>query len=157
MKRGRRAIRPGHYEITLMNTANSSLEKIEAREVPENERLEVLPKRFGHHMLIVENAIYDFMAAHARTYRGGSWKFVELSNGGVYMAPIGEATFDVHIEGNGFEGSMSADAAGITACLFAFSHLSFQIQSDALVNHFYQLRDFASEHAEASAILAAID
>jgi hypothetical protein len=140
-----------------MNTENSSLEKIEAREVPSDQRLDVLPKRFGHHMLTVENAIYDFMAAHARTYRGGFWKFVELTNGGFYMAPVGEAIFDVHIEGNGFEGAMSSDAAGITACLFAFSHLSFQIQSDALVNHFYQLRDFALEHAEATAILAAID
>jgi hypothetical protein len=106
---------------------------------------------------MLESAIYDFMAVHARTYRGGVWKFFELSNGGFYMAPVGEGTFDVHIEGNGFEGVMSADAAGLTACLFAFSHLSFRIQSDSLVNHFYQLRDFALEHAEASAILAAID
>jgi len=140
-----------------MNTSNSSLGKIEAREVPDGERLYVLPKRFGQHMLVVENAIYDFMAAHARTYCGGFWKFVELSNGGFYMAPVGETTFDVHIEGNGFEGVLSADAAGITACLFAFSHLSFQIQSDALVNHFYHLRDFALEHAEAIAIMGAID
>jgi hypothetical protein len=108
-------------------------------------------------MLMVESAIYDFMAEHARAYRGGFWNFFELSNGGFYMAPVGQGTFDVHIEGNGFEGAMSADAAGIAACLFAFSHLSFRIQSDSLVNHFYQLRAFALEHAEVSAILAAID
>ena len=140
-----------------MNTSIPGSQRIETREVPEGERLDVLPKRFGQHMLVVESAIYDFMAASARSYRGGFWKFFELSNGGFYMAPVGEITFDIHVEGNGFEGVMSADAAGITACLFAFSHLSFQIRSDALVNHFYQLRAFALEHAEASVILAAID
>lgn len=140
-----------------MNTSTSCSQKIEKREVPDGERLDVLPKRFGRHMLMVESAIYDFMAEHARAYRGGFWTFFELSNGGFYMAPEVEGRFDVHIEGNGFEGVMSADAAGITACLFAFSHLSFRIQSDSIVNHFYQLRAFALEHAEASAILAAID
>jgi hypothetical protein len=105
-----------------MNSANSSLEKIEAREVPNDERLDALPNRFGRHMLTLENAIYDFMAAHARTYRGGFWKFVELSNGGFYMAPFGEITFDVHIEGNGFEGAMSADAGrhhSLPVCVLA--------------------------------------
>ena len=52
---------------------------------------------------------------------------------------------------------MSADAAGITACLFALSHLSFQIQHESIAGHFHQLRDFALEHAEGSVILAAID
>jgi hypothetical protein len=52
---------------------------------------------------------------------------------------------------------MSADAAGITACLFALSHLSFRIRSDSLARHYYELRDFALEHAEASAIIAATD
>jgi hypothetical protein len=52
---------------------------------------------------------------------------------------------------------MSADAAGITACLFALSHLSFQIQHESIASHFHTLRDFALDHAEASAILAAID
>jgi hypothetical protein len=52
---------------------------------------------------------------------------------------------------------MTADAAGITACLFAFSHLSFQTRDDVIARHYYQLLDFALEHAEAAGILAAID
>jgi hypothetical protein len=63
-------------------------------------------------------------------YRGGHWHFYELSNGGFYMA---------------------------AACLFAFSHLSFQIQNDVISRHYYELRDFALEHAEATAIFGAID
>ena len=65
--------------------------------------------------------------------------------------------FSICVDGNGFEGSMSADAAGIAACLFALSHLSFQIPDESIARHFHLLRDFALEHAEASAILAAID
>jgi hypothetical protein len=52
---------------------------------------------------------------------------------------------------------MSADAAGITACLFALSHLSFQIAHESIAEHYHQLRDFASDHAEASTTLSAID
>jgi hypothetical protein len=73
------------------------------------------------------------------------------------MAPTHETPFDVCVETNGFEGQMSADAAGITACLFALSHLSFQIEHESIANHFHQLREFALEHAEASVILSAID
>jgi len=63
----------------------------------------------------------------------------------------------LQVQGNGYAGRMSAEAAGITACLFAFSHLSFRIPDEVISGHYYQLRDFALEHAEASAILAAID
>lgn len=140
-----------------MNTSDSSLQAIEAREVPDDERIHILPKHFGRHMLSVEYAIYTFMAEIAASYSGAFWKFIELSNGGFYMAPMGQITFDIRVGGNGFEGVMSADAAGITACLFAFSHLSFQIPDNRIANHFHQLRDFALEHTEASSILSAID
>ena len=73
------------------------------------------------------------------------------------MAPAHDTPYNVSVDTNGFEGSMSADAAGITACLFALSHLSFQIQHESIAEHYHQLRDFALDHAEASAILAAID
>jgi hypothetical protein len=140
---------------------NSSIDptsqKIEVREIPNDERLQILPRHFGRHMLTVEYAVYAFMRKLAKEYTGGFWRYVELSNGGFYMAPEHEATFNICVDTNGFEGEMSADAAGIAVCLFALSHLSFQIQHDSIARHFHQLRDFALEHAEASMILAAID
>jgi hypothetical protein len=140
---------------------NSSIDitstKIDAREVPNDERLQILPRHFGRHMLTVEAAVYAFMRKLAKQYTGGYWNYFELSNGGFYMAPAHETPFDICVDTNGFENRMSADAAGITACLFALSHLSFQIQHDTIASHFHQLRDFALEHAEASVILAAID
>jgi hypothetical protein len=73
------------------------------------------------------------------------------------MAPnSGPVKFSVH--SNGFEGTLSADAAGITVCLFTFSHLSFQQPThDVFSRHFYALREFAIEHKEAGLIFAAID
>ena len=73
------------------------------------------------------------------------------------MAPSCDPVeFSVH--SNGFEGSLSADAAGITVCLFTFSHLSFQQPSDDVFSrHFYALREFALNHKEAASIFAAID
>jgi hypothetical protein len=118
--------------------------------------METLPRHFGKYMLTIEDAVYTFMRHLAQDYLGGYWHFYELSNGGFYMAPDC-APLDLRVNGNGFERQMSADAAGITACLFAFSHLSFRNQNGTFSSHYYQLRDFALEHPEGAAILAAID
>jgi hypothetical protein len=143
---------------TLMNSSiDTTSQKIEAREIPNDERLQALPRHFGRHMLTVEYAVYAFMRKFAVQYTGGYWNYLELSNGGFYMRPMQETPFNVCVENNGFEGPLSADAAGITACLFALSHLSFQIQHECIASHFHQLREFALEHHEASVILAAID
>ncbi|WP_246038941.1 antirestriction protein [Peristeroidobacter soli] len=141
-----------------MNTSTDLMsQSIQARRVAEAERLEMLPRHFGRHMLTVEDAVYTFMRRLAPQYAGGYWNFIELSNGGVYLAPHGETIFRIDVEGNGFSGEMSADAAGITACLFALSHLSFQIADECIADHFHYLREFALSHAEAGTILAAID
>ncbi len=136
----------------------ATTQTIQAREVTdEHERVKFLPRHFGGHMLIVENAIYSFMRQLAKDYAGGCWRFFELSNGGIYMAPRRETRFNISVEGNGFCGEMSAEAAGITACLFALSHLSFHISDDRVADHYHLLLPFACEHAEASAIVEAID
>jgi hypothetical protein len=135
---------------------DTSRTRIEAYPVPEDARLGTLPRHFGRHMLTVEGRIYDLMAQFAKTYTGGLWRFVELSNGGFYMSPPDE-TYELRIHSNGFEGRMSADAAGITVCLFTFSHLSFEYATDVFAEHFHWLRDFAMDHPEAGVIFEAID
>ena len=141
----------------MSSSIETQSQRIEAREISDRERLPILPRHFGRHMLTVEHAVYSFMRRLSSEYTGGYWIYVELSNGGFYMAPTHEAPFNVRVDTNGFEGPMSADAAGITACLFALSHLSFQIQHESIATHFHKLRDFALDHAEASMIMAAID
>jgi Antirestriction protein len=76
----------------------------------------MLPRHFGRDMLTVEYAIFAFMRKLSSRYTGGYWTYNELSNGGFYMAPQSDSRFPVNVENNGFEGEMSADAAGITAC-----------------------------------------
>ena len=129
---------------------------ITADRVPDEERMNTLPSHFGRYLLTVENAIYSWLRELSGEYSGGYWHFYELSNGGFYMAPECES-LTVRVEGNGYAGRMSGDAAGIVACLFAFSHLSFRIPNDMLSRHFHQLLEFAAEHMDASAIIEATD
>ena len=135
----------------------NDIPKIEAYLMLEDARIRTLPRHFGARMMTVENRVYHVMREFASEYKGGFWDFYELSNGGFYMAPSCDPVeFSVHT--NGFEGSLSADAAGITVCLFAFSHLSFQQPcEDVFSRHFYALREFALDHREAGLIVAAID
>jgi hypothetical protein len=148
-----RAIPPKTSEtaVTTLSTA-----RIEAYRVPEDARIGTLPRHFGMHMLTVESRVYEFMSQFASTYNGGMWQFFELSNGGLYMSPPGEE-FELRVDSNGFQGRISADAAGIAVCLFAFSHLSFEYTTDIFSRHFHWLRNYAMDHPEASAIFAAID
>jgi len=140
-----------------MNTASDSGPRtVTSQMVSADARLNTLPQHFGKHLIKVEDAIYGWMRELATEYRGGFWHFYELSNGGFYMAPEVEPLI-LHVDGNGYEGQMSADAAGITACLFALSHLSFQIADEVIGRHYHLLYEFAVDHAEAREILQAID
>ena len=139
-----------------MNAFAPSAYNVEAYSVPEDARMGTLPRHFGVHMLTVEGHIYDFLSQFCAAYGGGVWQFLELSNGGFYMSPP-EGTYELQVDGNGFKGRMSADAAGITVCLFTFSHMSFEYATDIFSRHFYQLREFAQSHPEAAVIFAAID
>lgn len=129
---------------------------IEACLIPEHSRIEALSRHFGRHVLTIESRIYDCMSQFSAAYSGGCWRFFELANGGFYMSPPDEA-HDIRIDGNGFHGRMSADAAGITVCLFTYSQLSFEFATETFAKHFHWLRDFAWYHAEARVILQAID
>lgn len=146
---------------TDVNTSTASANTrslIVARQVDDSDRLMTLPRHFGHRLMIFEGTVYTFMRRFAPDYRGGLWQFFELSNHGFYMAPEEQQTYRISVATNGYEGHMSADAAGITVCLSTYSHLSFEYFGDeAFAEHFHRLRDFALQHAEVSAIFAAID
>jgi hypothetical protein len=127
--------------------------------VPDDRRVECAARRFGLGFLHVEPAIYAWAGRLAPSYSGGYWNYLCLSNGGWYMAPSTDEAFEV-TAANGFSGSMSADALGIAACLYAFSHGSFGAQPDvaeACGAHFHQLRDYALQHPASDVLLAAID
>jgi len=109
--------------------------------------------------LRLEPCVFGMASRLSSTYDGGYWLFHSLSNGGYYMSPDGPSTFAVVCE-NGFSSSVSADAFGLTVCLYAYSHLSSACADglgERCSQHYHLLRDFALEHAESDAILRAID
>lgn len=128
--------------------------------VPIARRTAVVEKLFGLQFpLRLEPMIYCITDHIAPAYQGAYWEFYTLDNFGFYMAPSLKESFHVSCE-NQFEGEMSADALGITACLYAYSHLSFADTpglGQTCANHYHWLRAYMLEHPEAQAILGAID
>jgi hypothetical protein len=107
----------------------------------------------------IEPFVYSVTGCMAKEYCGGYWEFYSLSNGGFYMAPKSDAISIVICE-NGFEGVLSADALGITSCLYAYSHFSFsgvEGFAQTCAQQYHLLREYMLEHPEAGAILGAID
>lgn len=126
----------------------------------DNQRTSITAGLFGVHFpLLVEPLVYALTESMSREYRGGYWQFYRLSNGGFYMAPDSERYFPVACQ-NGYEGILSADALGITACLYAYSHLSFldnPTLAEACAEQYHLLREYMLEQTEAEGILGAID
>ena len=128
------------------------------RVLDEDERMAFLPRLFGPTLMIIgEYAVYDVMGKLSTDYRGGFWMFKEVSNGALYMSPDTTGDMTVQWDGNGYDGIMSPDAAGLVATLFALSHLSCDYRTDGLADAYCLLADFAASHAEAGAIFGAID
>jgi len=127
--------------------------------VPEHQRINLIADLIGAYFpLQLEPAIFSFASQLSEDYSGGYWNFYTLSNGGFYMAPDSTGRFQV-VSLNGHECMMSADALGITSCLFAYSHLSFGQGdfSETCAEHYHLLREYAFTHAEAGNIFRAID
>ncbi len=128
--------------------------------VPDEERLRFWPQRFGSipQWITLEPRIFAWMDRLCVDYSGGVWNFYTLSNGGAFMAPEESdglwSLFNI-LNGNGAE--MSAAAAGIAACLMAYSHHACRTECDAMTEHYYRLRDYALNHPECNAIMHIID
>ena len=134
-------------------------EVITRRTLAEGERADFVHQLFGPAFpLKLEPTIFAMAGMLAEDYNGGFWSMHSLSNGGFYMAPDGERGFDVSCE-NGFAGTLSADALGITACLYSYSHLSFGEGgfAETCTTQYHLLREYTLDHAESGAILAACD
>jgi hypothetical protein len=140
----------------VMSDSTSSSPHVQAQRVADLQRIGTLPKHFGNQAARFETAVFDWMRTLSPPYTGAYWHFYELSNGGFYMAPDLEK-LPLLVEGNGFDDTLTGDAAGITACLFAYSHLSFGRRGERFTEAYHWLLDYACEHAEVALILGAID
>ena len=141
-----------------MNTQASPL-PVTRELVPEDQRLVVAEQLFGMAFpLQLEPVVYGITDRMAEEYTGGYWHFWTLSNGGFYMAPAEDRLFHVKCQ-NMYEGDLSGDALGITACLYAYSNLSFSLSDIAedYARHYHLLREYMLGHPEAREILGATD
>jgi hypothetical protein len=126
----------------------------------ETERLNYTATHFGDNFPFrIEPAVFNMARNLSSDYTGGYWQFYDLSNGGFFMAPNNDTPFHVSCM-NGYEGDLSADAFGITVCLYTYSNLSFSDSpglSDVCAEQFHLLREYALDHPEVKSIFAAID
>jgi hypothetical protein len=148
------------FFIKRKTTMNTTMKTITRKLISNTQRTHHTTKLFGSYFpLTLEPVIFSITSRLSRAYKGGYWHFYELNNGGFYMAPDDDAIFPVVSE-NGYEGNMAADALGVTACLYAYSHLSFgdePTRAKMCAQLYHLLRAFMMGHAGAKVILAAID
>jgi hypothetical protein len=127
--------------------------------IPEAHRIAVVEKLFGiRYVTLLEPTVFNMAGVLAAGYDGAYWEFFSLSNGGFFMAPRGEDIYDVCCE-NGFEGKLSSSGLGLAACLYAYSHLSFEGDAfaDLCANQYHLVREYMFQHHEAESIARAID
>lgn len=152
----------GGYISTKAHLVDVYRREAGTKVVTESKRIRALPREFGNKYLIVESSVFTMAQRILPAYFGGYWDFIKLANGGFYMAPRFDGLARLSVAGNGFEGEVSSDAAGIVVCMMTYSSLSFSLQHDTeaherIVQHFHKVREYVGEHPEASAIFAAID
>lgn len=123
----------------------------------------------------VEPMIYAFADRLSVGYAGGYWDMLAVSNGAFYMRPVDDGADDRAgdaqgsgtgfgvVSDNGFECRLSADALGLAACLYAYSHLNFggarvgEELAQTCAQQYHLLQQWALSHPQAGLILAVID
>lgn len=142
-----------------MNTSDSTIPVIESVVASHRERMRFLPSylKTPRNVMLFEGLLYTMMEKLSDEYCGGHWEMHHVTNGAFFMSPTDQETYHCSWSGNYYEGDMSAEAAGITATLFALWYLVAKTQDQSLYQLYVQLKDFAYEHKESGHILAAID
>jgi len=106
-----------------------------------------MPK-FLSENLFAENVYKGMKKATNGAYRGGSWEFYRLSNGGFYMGLTGSAKYRMTHRGMSFY--LSEDASSIAI------NLSFLLikrsKSKSFAKAFRSLKDYALMHDEKEGI-----
>ncbi|MDR2227786.1 MAG: antirestriction protein [Providencia sp.] len=137
-----------------------TLDSISATPVPNHQRMRFWQTHFGavKGFTTFEVVIFTIMSQFCDEYTGSYWEYCTLPNGGAFiypdLSPEKLTLFNMH---NGNEAKLSPEAAGVAVCLMLYSQWSFRTESELLVERFYQLRDYAIQHPESSAIFYLID
>ncbi|EHH7216192.1 DUF932 domain-containing protein [Escherichia coli] len=123
--------------------------------------LESLQREGFQPFFACQTRVFGWMDRLCEDYCGGIWNLYTLNNGGAFMAPEpdddNDETWVLFNAMNGNRAEMSPEAAGIAACLMAYSHHACRTECYAMTAHYYRLRDYALQHPECSAIMRIID
>ncbi|WP_370612054.1 antirestriction protein [Citrobacter meridianamericanus] len=136
---------------------------ITASRLPDERRITFWPQYFGTVLqwILLEPRLFAWMDRLCEDYGGSIWQFYTLSNGGAFMAPEpedgNEDKWTLFNDMNGNSADMSAEAAGIAACLLEYSHHACRTGCEVMTAHYYRLRDYALTHPECQAIMRIID
>lgn len=89
-------------------------------------------------------------------YDGGYWEYFELTNGGFFLQPPSRNEgYNIFQWGNGYEGVVSEQAAGIIATMMVINHFGWKDES--FFPYYYKLEEYALTHKEKKEIFSALD
>lgn len=137
----------------------TQMDILTATPVADSHRIHFWPKYFGQvpKWVLIEPQVFGWLDRWCDDYRGDFWDFYTLSNGGAFMVPGTEQDYVLLNALNGNGATVSREAAGIAACLMAYSHHACRTESEEMTEHFYRLREYALQHIESNAIFSLID
>lgn len=142
-------------------TPAATPQQITATLVADEDRIGFWPQHFSNlpQWITLEPTVFAWMDRFCADYHGGIWRFYTLSNGGVFMVPEADNNepWSLFNAMNGNGGELSLEAAGIAVCLMAYSHHACRTECDAMIEHYYRLRDYALNHPECQAIMRLIN
>lgn len=117
--------------------------------VPEDERLDFMPRYFGNHCMNVEVHLYNWMDNHVQGYGGGYWEFYRLSNGGPLVCMNEERPVRLVNPENYFDSNMTLHVASVIGWWFTLNWVTWQQWSgERHVDMFYGMREWVLDSFE---------
>ncbi len=137
----------------------TQMDTLTAMPVTDSQRIQFWPDHFGEipQWILIEPQVFGWLDRLCDDYRGDFWDYYTLSDGGAFIVPGTAQDYVLFNALNGNGATVSREAAGITACLMAYSHCACSTESETMTEHFYWLREYALHHPESRAIFALID
>ncbi|MBS0055203.1 antirestriction protein [Yersinia sp. Marseille-Q3913] len=137
----------------------TQMDTLTATPVTDSQRIHFWPDHFGEipQWILIEPQVFGWLDRLCDDYRGDFWDYYTLSGGGAFIVPGTEQDYTLFNGLNGNGATVSREAAGIIACLMAYSHHACRTENEFMTEHFYRLRAYALHHPESHAIFALID
>lgn len=131
------------------------------RRIPVNDRVDFADQMLGTpNYLRFENILFDTMNRLCKQYANeasGYWEMYQVGKNCFYMTPVMRGPLQVNAEGQMEFLEMSPDAAGLGVSIWALGELVNRTQDESIYDLYENLRDYAEQHDESSAIFRLLD